>query len=109
MLVVNSVFIKPIIKGGLEIDVVSEISRSSWGHKKVRLVRNGVITVKLFACSFIVVFDQTKVKGVFWVITFLLGRIVVACLSLENNILFIKNIFKNSSHCLEKRSVAMEK
>jgi len=63
VLVVYSVLVEPVIKCWFEINMVSEISRTSWGHKEMWFIRNGVSAIELFACSFVVVFDQSKVAG----------------------------------------------
>lgn len=88
MLVVDSVLVEPIVDGGFEVDMVSEVAWPGWGDKEVLFVGNRVVDVKLFASSFIVLCDESKVVDSLCVSKDILLVRVAACLSLENNILF---------------------
>lgn len=109
MLVVNSVLVEPVIEGCFEIDVISEISRAGWSHKEMWLIGNRVITIKFFACSLIVIFDQAKAESAFLIRFRVLLVTVEACLSFENNILLIKKYIQNLSNLSLRRKVIHER
>ncbi|MDD2984742.1 MAG: hypothetical protein PHQ74_15290 [Crocinitomicaceae bacterium] len=57
MFVIYSVFVEPVIDGGLEIDVITEVSWSSGGDKELSFVRYGMEAIKFFVGSLIIFAD----------------------------------------------------
>jgi len=57
MFVIYSVFVEPVIDGGLEIDVITEVSWSGGGDKELSLVRYGMEAIKFFVGSLIIFAD----------------------------------------------------
>ena len=48
MLIVNSVFIEPVIDGGFEINVIAEVAGTSRGGEELRLFGDGVSAIHFF-------------------------------------------------------------
>jgi len=57
MFVIYSVFVEPVIDGGLEIDVITEVSWSGGGDKELSLVGYGMEAIKFFVGSLIIFAD----------------------------------------------------
>jgi hypothetical protein len=64
VLVVDSVFVEPVVDVSFEVDVVSEVSGSGGSHEKAVLIRDGVVVVKFLAGPLVVLGDQSEVEGV---------------------------------------------
>jgi hypothetical protein len=89
--VVQSVLIEPVVEGGFEVDVISEVAGAWGGHKEVSLVGDGVVFVQLLARTFVVLADQTEVEAVPYLSYCILFDSQPHCLSLDiTNILFIQ-------------------
>jgi hypothetical protein len=57
MLVVDSILIEPVVEGGLEVDVISEVARPGRGDEELCLIRDGVIVIEFLGGSLIVLAD----------------------------------------------------
>lgn len=57
MFVIYSVFVEPVIDGGLEIDVITEVSWSGGGDKELSLIGYGMEAIKFFVGSLIIFAD----------------------------------------------------
>jgi hypothetical protein len=95
VLVMDSVLIEPVVDVSLEVDVVSEVAGAGRGHEETVLVRDRVVYVQLLVGPLVVLGDQSEVECVFCMGGDLLPVREVACLSRENNIYPINNIFKS--------------
>jgi hypothetical protein len=61
VLIVDSVFIEPVIEGGLEVDVISEVSGSGGCDKELCFIRDGVIVIEFLRGALIVFTDKAEV------------------------------------------------
>lgn len=61
MLVVDSILIEPVVEGGLEVDVISEVPWPRGGDKELSFIRDGVIVIEFLGGSLIVLADKSKV------------------------------------------------
>jgi hypothetical protein len=61
MFVVYSVFVEPVINGGLEIDMVTEVAGTGRGDEELGFVGDGMEPVQLFVCTFVIFADQTEI------------------------------------------------
>ena len=64
MFVVHSVLVEPIVDVRLEINVVTEVSRSSRSHEEAMFVRDRVSVVEFFAGPLVVFRDKSKIVGI---------------------------------------------
>lgn len=95
MLIVDSIFIEPVIESGFEVDVISEVSGSCGGDKELSFIRDGVIVIEFLGGSLIVFTDKAEVVSNAYVDRFIPLVRLAACLILpKNNILLIKYGFE---------------
>jgi hypothetical protein len=95
VLIINSIFIKPVIESGLEVNVISEVSGSCGGDKELCFVGDGVIVIEFLGGSLIVFTDKAEVVANAYVYQFIPLVRLAACLILpKNNILLIKYGFE---------------
>lgn len=57
MFVIYSVFVEPVIDGGLEIDVITEVAWSGRSDKELSLVGYGMEAIEFFVGSLIIFAD----------------------------------------------------
>lgn len=67
-LVVDSVLIEPVVDGGLEIDVIAEVSRTGAGDKELSFIWNRMESIQLFIGPLIIFADQSKAVFEFYII-----------------------------------------
>lgn len=65
--VVYSVFVEPVIDGGLEVDVITEVAWSGTGDKELSLIGDGMEAIELFVSSLIIFADQTELVSEFYI------------------------------------------
>lgn len=95
VLIVDSIFIEPVIESGFEVDVISEVSGSCGGDKELCFIRDGVIVIEFLGGSLIVFTDKAEVVSNAYVDRFIPLVRLAACLILpKNNILLIKYGFE---------------
>ena len=56
----DSVFIEPVIDAGLEVDVISKVSRPGASYEELCFVRDGMEFIKLFIGSFIIFANKSE-------------------------------------------------
>ena len=61
VLIVDSIFIEPVIESGFEVDVISEVSGSCGGDKELCFIRDGVIVIEFLGGALIVFTDKAEV------------------------------------------------
>ena len=86
MFVVDSVFIEPVVDGGFEVDVITEVAWPGGGDKEVLFFWDGVIDVEFFAGPFVVLADESEVEGAPYMIRGILLVSPAVWRSRENNI-----------------------
>lgn len=62
MLVVHSVLVEPVVKVGLEVDVIAEVSWPRRSYKELRLVGNRMVVIELARRALVVLSNEAKVE-----------------------------------------------
>jgi hypothetical protein len=96
VLIVHSVLVEPVVKVGLEVDVISEVAGTGGGDKELGFVGHGVVVIQLLGGALIILTDEAKVEDGAFVSGEVLRESWATCLTFDkNNILFNKYIQKS--------------